>query len=424
MTETATRPPASKPSDAAKYTRIGLIAAVAVAIAAWALWPRAVGVDVGSVSAGPMTVRIEEEGKTRIKDVFIVSAPQAGIVLRSPLVAGDAVAKGTTLVALLQPAQPPFLDLRTRLEVMAQVKAAEAAIKLADAEFVQARSNLAFAQAEATRARTLAANNTISERAREKAEHEGDVARAALAKAEANIAVKQRQLQSVQARLVNPEDETLGGLVEAACCVEVRAPVTGRVLRVHQTSEQVLPAGTPLAEIGDPKLIEIVVELLSTDVVQIVEGARVDIDGWGGAETLTGIVRRIEAAGFTKVSALGIEEQRVRVIIDLDDASRARHHLGHEFRVMAHIHVWENARVPRLPVGALFRYQSDWAVFRVTNGRARRVAVRLGHRNDDYAEVLAGLDAGDRVVLHPSDKVSDGVRVSARAPSAAAVMQR
>jgi HlyD family secretion protein len=393
-------------------------AAIVLALAAlvgWAMWPKAVGVDVAAVTAGPMAVAIEEEGKTRIKDVFVVSAPQSGIVLRSPLLAGDPVTKGKTLVALLQPAQPPFLDLRTRLELMASAKAAEAAVRLAEAELDQAKADQRFANAEAARARTLARTKATSEKLVEKAEHEATVAQAAVEKSEANVVVKRRQLESAQARLVDPADETVGGVAQSSCCVEVYAPVTGKVLRVHQTSEQVVPAGTPLAEVGDPKAIEIVVELLSTDAVKITDGAPVEIIGWGGTDTLTAKVRIIEAAGFTKVSALGIEEQRVKVIIDLSEESLARHRLGHEYRVVARIGVWQAPRVLKVPIGALFRYQGSWAVFRIDGGRARRTLVRLGQKNSEHAELLGGLSDGDRVVLYPSDRVIDGVRVAARA---------
>ncbi len=387
-----------------------------VAAIAWAMWPKPVGVDAVTIASGPLAVWVEEEGKTRIKDVFVVSSPQSGIVLRSPLLAGDPVRKGKTLVAVLQPAQPPFLDARTRLELMATEKAAEAAVRLAEAELEQARADQRFADAEVARAKALAKTNTISAQVLEKAEHAASVARASVEKADANIAVKRRQLESVKARLIDPEDETIGGVAQAACCVEVYSPVTGRVLRVHQISEQVVPAGTPLAEVGDPRALEIVVELLSTDAVRVAEGAKVEIVGWGGGETLTGQVRRIEAAGFTKVSALGIEEQRVRVIIDLDAESLARHQLGHEFRVIARIRVWEAEKVLKVPIGALFRYQGDWAVFRISDGRAVRSTLRLGQRNSAEAEVLSGLATGDRVVLYPSDRVADGVRVAVREP--------
>jgi len=388
----------------------GLVALAAL----WALWPKPVGVDAGSVTMGPMTVSVEEEGKTRIKDVYVVSAPQSGIVLRSPLLAGDPVEKGKTLVAELQPAQPPFIDVRTRLELMASIKAAEAAVRLAEAELEQARADQRFADAEVARARALAKSNTVSAQVLEKTEHGASVAKAAVEKADANVTVQRRQLESVQAKLTSPEDERIGGLVDASCCVEVRSPVTGRVLKVHQTSEQVVPAGTALAEVGDPQQIEIVVELLSTDAVKIAEGARAEIIGWGGSDTLSGNVRRIETAGFTKVSALGIEEQRVRVIIDLDKESRARHKLGHEYRILARIHIWSSENALRVPIGALFRNQGKWAVYRIANSRAVLTPVELGHRNESVAEVLSGLSSGDRVVLYPSDRVTNGVKVEIR----------
>ncbi|MEZ5818655.1 MAG: HlyD family efflux transporter periplasmic adaptor subunit [Hyphomicrobiaceae bacterium] len=396
----------------------GALAIAVLALAAWALWPKSVGVDIATVVRGPMAVSVEEEGKTRIKDVYVVSAPQSGIVLRSPLLAGDAVTKEKTLVAVLQPAQPPFIDLRTRLELRASVKAAQAAVRLADAEVEQARADQRFADAEVARAKTLAKTQTVSEQALEKATHAASVAKAAVEKAEANGTVKRRQLESVEAKLADPQDETLGGVAEAGCCVEVRSPVTGRVLTVHQTSEQVIPAGTPLVEVGDPRMIEIVADLLSTDAVKVSEGAHVQIVGWGGGETLTGTVHRVETAGFTKVSALGIEEQRVRVVIYLDEESRARHKLGHAYRVIVRIRVWQGSDVLKVPIGALFRYRGEWAIYRIEGHRAVLTIVALGHRNESEAEVLSGLSKGNRVVLYPSDRVKNGVRVSERPPEA------
>jgi len=390
------------------------LGALVVLAATWALWPKPVGVDADILTRGPMTVSVEEEGKTRIKDVYVVSAPQSGIVLRSPLLAGDAVTKDKTLVAELQPAHPPFIDVRTRLELIASIKAAEAAVRLAEAELEQSHADQRFADADVARARALAKSNAVSAQGLEKAEHAAFVAKAAVEKADANVTVQRRQLESVQAKLADPRDEMLDGLAQASCCVEVRAPVTGRVLKVHQTSEQVVPAGTSLAEVGDPQQIEIVVEMLSTDAVKITEGAVTEIIGWGGNEALAGRVRRIETAGFTKVSALGIEEQRVRVIIDLDAESRARHTLGHEFRVLARIRVWSSDSVLRVPIGALFRSRGKWATYRIASNRAALTTVELGHRNDTEAEVVSGLSEGDRVILYPSDRVTNGVKVSVR----------
>ncbi|MDH3969724.1 MAG: HlyD family efflux transporter periplasmic adaptor subunit, partial [Rhodospirillales bacterium] len=200
------------------------------------------------------------------------------------------------------------------------------------------------------------------------------------------------------------------------CCISVRAPVDGCVLRLVQESEAVIAAGAPLVEIGDPRDLEVVVDLLSRDAVRIREGAEVAIDEWGGEAAVKGRVRRIEPTGFTKVSALGIEEQRVNVIIDFTDPPARWQSLGHGYRVEAHIVVWQSEDALKVPVSALFRYGEDWAVFVLTEGRARLRRVVVGHRNSLAAEVLDGLEEGERVVLYPSDRVSDGVTVTARPP--------
>ena len=386
---------------------------IVVAGFAWALWPKPVGVDVVVVSAGPMTVTVDEEGKTRIKDVFVVSAPIAGKVLRSPLLAGDLVERHRTVVAVIEPSTPPFLDARSRLEAEAHVKAAEAATALAEAELKQARSEAEFAERELVRARALSRNATVPARTVEKAELDAAVRRAAVTKAEASVAVRQRELESARARLVGPGDQgTL--LPDASCCLEVRAPASGRVLKVLQTSEQVVQTGAALVEIGDPRTLEIVVELLSTDAVKVREGARAEIDGWGGRERIQARVRRIESSGFTKVSALGIEEQRVRVVLDLDSEATATTTLGHEFRVFVRIEQWSSEKALAVPIGALFRRDGKWAVFKVADRRAVLVPVEVGNRNGQAAEITAGLKAGDWVVMHPSDRVADGVRIAER----------
>lgn len=394
---------------------LGVFAALAIlAAGAWAMWPKPVPVDVAAVSAGPMAVTVDEEGKTRIKDIFSVSAPISGTMLRSPLQAGDIVEKAKTIVAVIQPVAPPFLDFRTRLEATAQVKASEAGVALSEAELAQTRSELGFAESELTRARSLSRSSTIATRALEKAQLDVDVRRAAVAKAEAGLTVQRRHLESVRARLVGPTDDPSSGVLDTACCVDVRSPESGRVLKVLHTSEQAVQIGTPLLEIGDPASLEIVVELLSSDAIKIREGAPAIIDSWGGSRPLTARVRRIESAGFTKVSALGIEEQRVRVVLDLLGADRTAHGLGHEFRVFARIRQWEASAVARVPIGALFRTGRNWAVFKSVDGRAVLSTIEIGHRNADFAEVLAGLRIGDRVVLHPSDRLVQGGRIAER----------
>jgi len=397
--------------------------AVAIIIAAvWALRPAPILVDTAAVEEGPMRATVDEEGKTRVKEVYVVSAPIAGRVLRSALEAGDAVEGGRSVVAVLQPTDPALIDVRTRKDLEAQVEAARSAVRLAEAELEQARSELSFAERDLVRARTLAPTQAISKRALDKAVHDVEVRKAALARAEAGVDFRKRELASARARLISPGSEIVEsgsapettGSTGAICCVQVRAPASGRVLRMLVKSEQVVAAGTPLLEIGDPQDIEIVVELLSTDAVKIRESADATIEGWGGADAIPAVVTRIEPGGFTKVSALGIEEQRVRVILDFKGPADAWKTLGHDFRIYARITAWKSDRVARVPLSALFRQGDDWAVFRVVDGSVELALIEIGHRNREAAEVRSGLKPGDRVVLHPSDRVHDGVAVAER----------
>jgi HlyD family secretion protein len=235
---------------------------------------------------------------------------------------------------------------------------------------------------------------------------------AALASAKAQVELRRSIKVSLAARLIEPS--SVAAPTDATCCVQIRAPASGRVLRIVQDSEAVVPPGAPLIEIGDPRDLEVIADLLTTEAVRIRPGAAVQIDGWGGPP-IRGRVIRIDPAGFLKVSALGIEEQRVRVTIDFVDAPEVWALLGHDFRVTVHVTVWNADDVLTVPVGALFRKGDDWAVFVVKDGRAHIVPVRIDHRNNRTAEVISGLSPDDKVVLHPSDRVSDGVRVAARA---------
>ncbi len=375
-----------------------------------ALWPKPVPVDLAQITTGPMAVTIDEEGKTRIKDIFTVSAPVSGHMLRPSVKAGDPVEAGKTQLAAIEPSVPPFLDARTRSELEASLKASEAAVTLAEANLETAQSELAFAEDELTRARRLARSGTIPDRQLDQTEHKAIAARSAKSAAIANVEMRRRERDALVARLGTSaaSDPTAG------CCVTVTAPASGRVLAVLADSARDIAAGTPILEIGDPANLEIVVELLSTDAVQVAEGASVEIVAWGGAGSLTGMLRRIEPAGFTKVSALGIEEQRVRVLIDLTSPPATYARLGHDFRVFVHIASWSSGSALRVPIAALFRSGADWAVYRYEAGKARVAPVTIGHRNDEVAEVLDGLSAGDRVLLYPSDLVADGAKVTER----------
>jgi HlyD family secretion protein len=377
----------------------------------WALWPKPVAVELAELRKGPLLVTVDEEGKTRIKDVYTVSAPITGKLVRLSLEAGDRVKKDATTVAIIEPTAPPFLDVRTTRELEAQVEAAKAAVALAEAEVNQAAAELEFAESELARARALIRSKAVSERALERARVDADTRRASLARAKASLEVRKRELESAQARLTAPE-EAWKGEIPTGCCVTVRAPVSGRVLRLIQESERVVVAGTPLVEIGDPENLELMVELLSVDAVKVREGAPATIEGWGGTP-LTAKVTRVEPAGFTKVSALGIEEQRVRTILKLQNPGEAADRLGHEFRVLVKINTYEAPSALRVPISALFRRHDQWTIYAVERGRARAVPVEIGQRNASFAEVLKGPAERTLVVLHPGDRIADGVRVTA-----------
>ena len=292
------------------------------------------------------------------------------------------------------------------------MKAAEATLALAQAELNRVRAELTFARSELERARRLVLRNNISKRALDKAGRDVSTGQAAEESATATVRMRRHQLEMARAMLITPSQKN--GKAGGQCCVDVRAPVSGRVLRLIQESEGVIAAGTPLLEIGDPSDLEIVVDLLSSDAVKVREGAAVMIEGWGGEAVLKGTVRRIEPYGFTKISALGIEEQRVNAIIDFAEPRQKWNSLGHGFRVETRIVVWQGENVLKLPLSALFRQGEDWAVFALVAGKARLRTLTIGRSNQSEAELKDGLAEGDRVVLHPSDRIADGVALVAR----------
>ena len=388
-----------------------VILAGVVALSWWALRPKPYSVDLAAIAAGALEVTVEEEGVTRIRDVYTVSAPVGGKTLRSPRKVGDEVIADETLLAVVQPTDPTFLDARSQRVAQASVSAAEAAVALAGAQVSESQSNLDFTKSDLDRAIELARRKTISERALEKARLDVATAEASLASAEATLEVRKRELESAKAQLIQPGENEPKPEV---CCVQVRSPVSGRVLKVVNESEQVVPAGTPLIEVGDPANLELVVDLLSRDAVRVVPGARARIDAWGGEKTLDATVERIEPAAFTKVSALGIEEQRVKTVLKLDSPQAEWRELGHGFRVVAHIVVWRKDDALVVPLAALFRRGGDWSAFKVVDGIARIARVEIGERNQREAEILDGLAAGDRVILHPNDEIADGTAVVER----------
>lgn len=385
---------------------IPIAAALAVlAFLVWAFLPRPVEVELADVTLRPLEVAVEEEGEARIREVFTVSATIAGKLQRIGLHAGDEVTEGQP-VASIGPAAPVLLDSRSRAVAEATAAAAQAATDLARAQLDQAQATLDFMTAEAARAKELNRKGTLSQRAYDNAIREERTARAAVSSAVANLAVREKELESALAVL---RSDTGNG---ASCCVEILAPVSGKVLRVLTESEQVVQPGTPILELGDPGNLEIVVDLLSRDAVRVAEGAVATVSGWGGPP-VAAVVDRVEPSAVTRVSALGIDEQRVTVVLRLSGPAEEWQGLGHGFRVIARIALWREEAVLTIPVGALFRDGSNWATYVLRDGRAALQHITLGERNEDHAQVLDGLAEGDRVILHPSDQVEPGVSLVA-----------
>ena len=379
---------------------------------AWLFRPDAVPVDLGVTERGPLTVAVSDEGETRVRDVYVVSAPLPGRMQRIEVEAGDAVVADSTVVARIEPGDPAFLDVRSAAEARAGVDAAAAARTHAEAQVSRAEAELDFARAELERMRALARSHTVSANDLDSAERRAKTAVAALAEAQAQRRVRESEYQVARARLLSPATSRQG---PGACdCVEVRSPVSGTVLRVVTESEGIVQAGAPLLEVGSPEQLEVVVDLLSADAVRVEPGQRVIIEAWGGELPLAGRVRRVEPFGFTKVSALGIEEQRVNVVIDITEPRERWLRLGHGYRVEPRIVLWEASDVLRVPLSALFRQGDKWAVFVEQGGRAVLREVEIGQGNGLEAEVRSGLEAGERVVLHPGDRVSPGARLVER----------
>jgi HlyD family secretion protein len=393
--------------------RLALLAAALVlaGLGWWALRPPAVPVEVGTASRGPLELTVDEEGETRVRERFVVAAPATGRLLRIELDEGDAVAVGDALARIV----PAPLDPRDRAAATARLAAAEDARRGAAARSRLSEAALAQAERDLARAERLREAGVLSaellERARlerTRAQREREAARFAAAAADHDAEAARAVLMA--ARTPHSSDAPAQEPCAApGTCIEVRAPVAGQVLRIHEKSERIVLAGAPLLELGDPGSIEIVVDVLSADAVKIRPGAELRVEDWGGDQPLHARVRRVEPSGFTKVSALGVEEQRVNVI---GDFAQAPDGLGDGFRIEARIVIWHADDVLRVPSSALFRHDEGWALFVVEGGTARRRVVEVGARGPFQAEVLDGLAEGEPVVLHPSDRLADGVRVS------------
>lgn len=394
------------------------------AMMAYAFWPRAMPVDMDEVRLSDMVVTIDEEARTRVRDAYVVSAPIAGRLLRVEVKPGDAVKGGQTVIARMLPSNPPALDIRTREQVRAAVQAAEAALQAARADFRKVIADKEYAEADLRRKRSLKGRGVTSQAAFEEAERAFRAASASLDIAKANIAVREAELAKARAQLITFESDKPSprferpsqlGAGDLAKSIPLTAPISGRILRVIEESETIVAAGAPILEIGNiSNDLEVVAELLSTDAVQVSEGDRVIIRKWGGVEVLHGVVERVEPWGFTKTSALGVEEQRVKSVIRFTDAAAKRRNLGHGFRVETRIVIWEAKGALVVPSSALFRHGGDWAVFAVDDGKAKLAKLEIGRNNGTLAEVKHGLVAGATVILYPGPSLTEGQKVERR----------
>jgi HlyD family secretion protein len=408
-----------------------LIVGLAGAIA-YGLRPMPVEADLAAVERGSIRETVDQDGKTRIREKYVVSAPLAGRLLRVELENGDKVEAGRTIVASIEPPAPGLLDIRARRQAEANVKAAEAKLERAQPLLDEAVANLEYTQADLKRAEQARAANPqaisaseIDNRRMMVRTREALVRSAERSKDIATFELDQARAALVRFTALGGETGGAGGNADKPTPApypkpednwgfDFPSPFNGRVVRVLQVSTSVVTAGTPLLELGDAQDLEVEVDVLSRDAVKIHPGAAVSLEEWGGDKPLSGVVRLIEPAGFTKISTLGVEEQRVWVIIDLADPPNMWQTLGDGFRVEARIVIAQASDVLKAPTSALFRVGSDWAVFRVEDGVARQRIVHIGIQNGLEAEVLDGLKQGDLVVIHPGDNIVDGKTVKAR----------
>ena len=388
-----------------------LLGVVVVALIVLALRPKPIEVDLATVERGALRVTLDEEGETRVRHLYVISAPVSGEVLRIELEPGDPVVADETIVATFQPAAPLLLDARTQAESRAGLEAAEADLGLARAELARATAELRFARSELARITKLAEQGVVSDDQLDSARLRAETAVESETAAEFAVRTAEHRRDQARATLLMSTGSSPAKELDP---ITIRSPVDGVVLKRLRQSASVVPAGETLVEVADPAQLEIVSDFLSEDAVKISAGYTVLIERWGGDHPLRGRVRRVEPSGFTKISALGVEEQRVNVIIDFEDPRDAWTALGDGFRVEARVVVWESEDVLKLPTSSLFRSDGDWAVFAVNGGRTEITPVEIGWRNGIEAEVLSGLSGGESLVLHPSDKITDGVAIKKR----------
>lgn len=393
-----------------KRSLLLLVVLGAVVALVLAFRPQPIQADTARVTLGRFVDTVREDGKTRVKRRYVVSAPLAGTLDRIQLQPGDAVTENAVIATIL-PAEPPLLDARSRRELAARLGVARAGLLRANTGVEAARAAADYAARELDTTRKLAASGTVAGSELDRVELEEKAKSKELEAARYGARVAQHEVEAAQAALAAGQGKQAG--TELA----IRAPGSGRILRVYRESAGVVAPGTPLVELADPSALEVVVDVLSTDAVQVLPGASVEIENWGGARPLQGRVRVVEPSAFTRVSALGVEEQRVDVVVDILSPHDDWVSLGDGFRVEARITLFSADRAVKVPVSALFRDGHRWCVYVVDGDRARRRCIEISRRSSSDAVVQKGLAPGDRVVNYPGDTITDGARIQARPPN-------
>ena len=382
---------------------------LAVAALGYSFVPEPVIVEGYQVGSGSLVLHVDGEGKTRIHDIYVVSSPIDGRVTRIESEPGDQVSAGTTVLANMYPSNPQLLDKRTEVQAQADVDGARAALDLASARVKQAEAQLAFDRAEYERIAELHKKGTVSQSALERAQLQIDTLEAELETAKSNQKVNESRLKAAEARLLQPNLDS-DSEFNRRCQICIYAPVDGTVLRILHKSESIIPVGTPLAEIGNPTDLEVVLELLSTDAVKVAAGDKAIISRWGG-DDINARVRLVEPSGFTKISALGVEEQRVYVVLNFTDPNDKWASLGDAFRVEASIIIDELETMPLVPLTALFRVQGEWAVFKIVDGALHTQIVQVAGRNEREAAIRSGIENGDLILGYTAREYYDGMAI-------------
>jgi HlyD family secretion protein len=389
-----------------KHPLMTAIVILIIGLLTWGFWPQPVFIEAVEAKRAALTITIEEEGRTRVVDRYVISAPVDGVACRQDLDVGDEVKQGQVLLGIT-PLESQVLDPRRRAQTRAQVAAAVSALHAAEQQAKVAEAAAKLAVIEHNRLQPLVEKGVVSSDAFDKSATQVQTTAAAQRSADFQVEVARYELQAAKTLL----EYTAASRGEPAERLPVVSPVTGRVLKVVRECEGPVRTGDMLLEVGDPTILEVEVDVLSADAVKIKPGMNVLFDRWGGEAPLQGIVRIIEPVGFTKISALGVEEQRVLIISDITSPIEQWKRVGDGYRVEARFILWHEDDVLQVPASSLFRYHQGWAVFVVENNQAKRRVVKVGQRNGLVAQILEGISEGESVVNHPSDDVEDGRRV-------------